>query len=218
MFYDWDFTAAFQYMQQALALNPGDAFILTRAARQYGLLGRVDEAIDLHRQSIVLDPVQAMGHRRLGRTLYDAHRLEEAADSLQMAQSLSPGGAESQYILGLVLMAQGDAPAALVAMERETSDAWRLNGMPIVQHALGNDEASDAALQELIEVGATVAAYQIAEAYAFRGEIDNAFDWLEQAYAIRDPGTAQMLVDPLLANLHDDPRWEILLDKMGLPH
>ncbi len=218
MFYDWDFTAAFQHIQQALALNPGDAAILSQAARLQEILGRLDEAIELHRQSVALDPVWPWGHNRLGRALYRAHRLDEAADSLQMALSLSPGRVGGQYRLGRVLLAQGDAPAALVAMEQETADWYRLTGTAIVQHALGDAGASDAALKELIDKYAADGAYQVAEVYAFRGEIDYAFDWLECAYDNRDGGMTNILLDPLLANLHDDPRWEPLLDKMGLPH
>ncbi len=218
MFYDWDFAAAFQHLQQALALNSGDAFILVIAARLNTILGRLDEGIDLIQQSIALDPVAPEGHYRLGRTLYRAHRLEEAAVSLQMALSLMPGGRAAQYRLGFVLLAQGDASAALVAMEQETSDLLRLTGTAIVQHALGDAGASDAALMELIEKYAAVAAYQVAEVYAFRDEIDLAFDWLEQAYDNRDSGLPAMLLEPLLTNLHDDPRWEPFLDKMGLPH
>ncbi|MFB3078035.1 MAG: hypothetical protein ACE1Y4_08495, partial [Lysobacterales bacterium] len=208
MLYDWDFTAAFQHLQQALALNPGDANIVFFAAGLNGILGRVDESMDRMRQSIALDPVSPEGHQGLGFTLYVTHRLEEAADSLQMALSLMPGLHGAQYGLGLVLLAQGDAPAALVAIEQETSDVFRLTGMAIVQHALGDAGASDAALQELIEKSAASAAYQVASVYAFRGEIDHAFDWLEQAYDERDSGLTNMLVDPLIANLHDDPRWE----------
>jgi len=218
MYYDWDFTAASQHLQQALALNPGDAAILNFAARLNRLLGRLDEAIDLHQQTIALDPVWPAGHYRLGITYYYAHRLDEAADSLQMALSFGPGWVGAQYILGRVLLAQGDAPAALVAIEQETSDFHRLTGTAIVQHALGDAGASDAALQEMIEKWAAEGAYQVAEVYAFRGEIDLAFDWLEQAYDNRDPGLPQMLLEPLFANLHDDPRWEPFLDKMGLPH
>ncbi len=103
-------------------------------------------------------------------------------------------------------------------MERETNEVYRLIGTAIAQHALGDAGASDAALKELIEKWAAGAAYQVAQAYAFRGETDNAFDWLEQAYDNRDSGLTNMLVDPLVANLHDDPRWTALLDKMGLPH
>ena len=135
-----------------------------------------------------------------------------------MAQVLNPSGRAHQYFLGLVLLAQGDAPAALVAIEKESDDAYRLTGTAIVQHVLGDARASDAALQELIEKWVAAGAYQVAEVYAYCGEIDHAFDWLEQAYDNRDPGVAVMLLDPLLANLHDDPRWEPFLNKMGLPH
>ncbi len=106
----------------------------------------------------------------------------------------------------------------IVEMEQDSSDFLRLTGTAIVQHALGDAEASDAALQELIEKWAAEAAYQIAEVYAFRGEIDHAFEWLEQAYDNRDSGLPTMLLEPLFASLHDDLRWELFLDKMGLPH
>jgi len=218
MHYDWDFAAAFQHLQQALTLNSGDAAILAIAADLDIHLGRVDEGIDLHRQSIALDPVSADGHYRLGRAFYSAHRLDEAAVSLQMALSLSPGRVAAQYFLGLVRLAQGDAQAALAAMEQESADVYRLTGTALVQHVLGDAGASDAALKELIEKWAAEAAYQVAEIYAFRGEIDHAFDWLGRAYDNRDSGMAYMLLDPLFANLHDDPRWEPLLRKMGLPH
>ena len=218
MFYDWDFTAAFEHQQQALALDPGDAAILQNTAALDNVLGRLDEAIDLQRQSIALDPLSPGGHIGLGITLYGAHRLEEAADSFQMAISLNPGRIFGHYFLGRVLLAQGDAPAALAVIEQETSDFFRLTGIAIVQHVLGDAEASDAALKELIECCAAGGAYQVAQAYAFRGEIDHAFDWLEIAYNNRDAGMVFLLVDRLLANLHDDPRWEPFLDKMGLPH
>ena len=218
MFHDWDFTAADQHLKRALELNPGDAAILEYAADLEYILGRIDEAISLYRQSIALDPVSPGGHIELGATYYRANRLEEAADSSQLALSLRPGMARAQLYLSLVLLAQGDAPAALVAIEQVANDGSRLFGMAIVQHALGDAEASNAALKELIEIWAAPGAYQVAQVYAFRGDINHAFDWLEQAYDNRDGGMTDMLLQPHLANLHDDPRWIPLLDKMGLPH
>ena len=217
MIYDWDFTAAFQHMQQALALNPGDVFIVWNAARLNFIVGRLDEAIELYRQSVALDPVSSRMHSALGGALYKAHRLEEAAESIQKALLLS-SGRRGAISLVRVLLAQGDAPAALVAMEQVTSDFSRLWGMALVQHALGDAGASDAALRAFIENWAAGGAYQVAEVYAFRGEIDHAFDWLEHAYDNRDGGLAFMLLDPLLANLRDDSRWEPLLNKVGLPY
>jgi hypothetical protein len=52
--------------------------------------------------------------------------------------------------------------------------------------------------------------------YAFRGEIDKAFEWMDRAYDNDETGGEAMHYDPLYANLHDDPRWEAFLDKWGL--
>jgi len=211
----WDFAAARQHLQLALALDPGDANILMTAALLNRLQGRLDEAIDLYQQAVTLDPVSYLAHVYLGLSYLRANRLDEAADSAQMILSLSPGGIFGHFLLGLVLLEQGDAPAALLEMEQESMDIFRLQGTAIVQHALGDAGASDAALKELIECCAAGGAYQIAQVYADRGEIDLAFDWLDQAYANRDPALPNMLTSNWLANLHDDPRWEPFLEKMG---
>ena len=216
--HDRDFRAANKHMWQSLALNPGDAYILRTAAWLVHEIGHVDEAIDLNRRSIALDPLSPQGHINLGATYLKAHRLEEAADSLQLGLSLMPGHSRGQLTFGMVLLAQGDAPAALVAIKQVTSVPWRVFGMAIVQHALGDTAASDAALNTLIECCAAAGAYQVAQVYAFRGEIDPAFEWLGQAYDNRDGGLTGMLNSRSLTNLHDDPRWEPFLDKVGLPH
>jgi serine/threonine-protein kinase len=75
---------------------------------------------------------------------------------------------------------------------------------------------SDAALNELIKNEAETAAFQIAEAYGYRGDKDRAFEWLERARRQRDPGLGNLRRDPLLENLHDDPRWNAFLHTMGL--
>ena len=57
---------------------------------------------------------------------------------------------------------------------------------------------------------------QLAEVYAYRGEKDRAFEWLERAHRQRDPGLASLRIDPFLANLQGDPRWNAFLRTMGL--
>jgi hypothetical protein len=61
------------------------------------------------------------------------------------------------------------------------------------------------------------AAIQIAELYAYDGQLDRAFDWLEKAVEQRDPGVANLVGNPLLENLRNDPRWRDLLDMLRLP-
>jgi hypothetical protein len=77
-------------------------------------------------------------------------------------------------------------------------------------------QESDAALNELIKNDAETAAYQIAEAYAYRGDKDKAFEWLARARRQRDPGLGNLRKDPLLENLYADPRWNPFLRTMGL--
>ena len=62
----------------------------------------------------------------------------------------------------------------------------------------------------------TTSAYQIAEVHAARNAADDAFAWLERAYAQRDGGLADVKVSPRLRSLHGDPRWGAFLKKMGL--
>ena len=56
---------------------------------------------------------------------------------------------------------------------------------------------------------------RIADVYAYRGDKDRAFEWLERARRQRD-GLGFMRGDPFFANLHEDPRWDVFLRKMVL--
>ena len=69
----------------------------------------------------------------------------------------------------------------------------------------------------MIAKHASDGAYQVAEALAWLGEKDKAFEWLERAYQQRDGGLSEVKVDLLLDRLHGDPRFKALLKKMNLP-
>jgi hypothetical protein len=88
--------------------------------------------------------------------------------------------------------------------------------LAIVDHVLGRGAEADEALREVIEKYAGDSASQISDVYAVRDEADAAFEWLERAYAQRDPGLVQMKMNPRLRPLHGDPRWGVFLTKMGL--
>ena len=77
---------------------------------------------------------------------------------------------------------------------------------PLTYHALGRKKESDAALAEFIAKYRADAAYQVAEIYAFRGEADRAFEWLERAYAQRDGGLIEMKVVSFLKSLKRETR------------
>jgi tetratricopeptide (TPR) repeat protein len=114
------------------------------------------------------------------------------------------------------MMVKGQLEEALAEIELEPDEIWRDYGLVQVHHTMGNKAEADAILKRFIEKNQEAWAFQVADLYAFRGESDIAFEWLERARQQRDPGFAWTLSDPFLNSLHNDPRWEPLLEQVGL--
>ena len=215
--YDWDWSEADASFQRALKLKPGGASIVWRAAVLAATLGRFEEAVDLDRRSVQLDPLSVPAYSNLGLHAYRAGRLAEAEAAFKKALELNPEIPGPHSFLGRVYLAQSKPAAALAEMEREPRPIWRRQGLALAYQALGRRSEADAALAELIEKDRHSFAFQIAEVYAYRGEQDKTFEWLERAYVQRDVGLAEMKGDPLLLSLKGDPRFAALLKKMRLP-
>jgi hypothetical protein len=77
--------------------------------------------------------------------------------------------------------------------------------------------AADASLAELIDKDRDVMAYQVAEVYAWRGETEKAFEWLQISLDNHDTGLLSLLIDPLMRSLRNDARYSEMLTKVGLP-
>lgn len=90
----------------------------------------------------------------------------------------------------------------------------RLTVVALAQHDLGRVVDWRRALDELEKGGA--AAYQVAQVYAWSGDRDRAFEWLERARAAHDAGTRFVKYDPFLRSLRADPRYAVFLEKMNL--
>jgi hypothetical protein len=110
----------------------------------------------------------------------------------------------------------GDPRSALEEAEKEPHPIFRLSSLALAYHALGSKEKSGAALGQLITSYGKDAPYQIAQVYAFRGQTDPAFEWLERAYRERDAGLTEMIPDPLLTSLRPDARYTNLAGSMRL--
>jgi tetratricopeptide (TPR) repeat protein len=148
---------------------------------------------------------------------YLAGRPEEAIRALHKVLELNPEYPMVHNILGRVYLSQNRPKEALAEIQREPQIVWRLHGQVLAYHALRQKKESDAALAELVARGYADSAFQIAEVYAFRGETDNAFEWLERAYAQRDGGLAELKGNPLLKSLERDRRYAPFLKKIHLP-
>jgi TolB-like protein/Tfp pilus assembly protein PilF len=213
--YDFDWAGGDASFQRAIALEPGNPDILRSAAYSSAQFGRFDEGLRLARRAIELDPLNARRRVFLGQLEYWVGALDEAAADLMRARELSPD-APSHIFLAEIYVMQGRPQDALAEIERERTDPFRLQRYAIAYHALGREKESDAALRELIAKYDTIAAFQIAQVYAFRKQPNEAFEWLDRAYAQRDGGLVETKVNPLLKSLHGDPRYAALLKKLNL--
>ena len=215
MYYRFKFKAGYEDLQHALRLDPGSALVLSSNGFGARVLGRLNESINLFGKSLELDPLMAGTHSFQGWSFIYAGRQDEAESAFRTALTLTPGYSGGHYRLGRVLIRKGDFAEALAEMRKETHAVYRLTGLAMAHHALGNREASQLALNDIIENDANGGAFQIAEVYGFRNEPDKAFEWLEQAVAISDGGVAATLGNPALHSLRTDPRWQPFLEKLG---
>jgi hypothetical protein len=116
----------------------------------------------------------------------------------------------------MALLLKGDAAGALAEIEQETSEVWRMIGLPMAYCALGRKADADAAFASLIAKYEKAAPFNIAYDYAVCGDADEAFEWLDKSFADKDPGLTEVVGDNLLANIHSDPRWLPFLRKIGM--
>ena len=214
--YDHDFTTAARHFERALAMEPTNVDGISNAAFTALYLGRVDQAIALGEFMIGRDPVSATGNTELGLFYLYAGRFDDAIASFRTSLTLSPDYIGAYYQIGTALLLKHKPQAALSAIEDEPGNIWKLIGSAMAYHAHGDTTAADETLRELIEEYGEVAAFNIAYVMAFRGDIDQAFEWLERADELKDPGLTELIIHPLLANIHSDQRWQPFLQKQGM--
>jgi TolB-like protein/Tfp pilus assembly protein PilF len=212
---DNDLAGAAQHFNRALALDPSDLDVLRNSATLLQSLGRLDEALALSEAVVRRDPVNVSALYNLGISQRDAGRLDASIGSFRTVLSLAPSRGNAHANLGIVLLLKGDAPGALVEIERETSEVWKMINLPLAYHALGRKADSDAALAALMAKEEKDSPYNIAYVYAYRGEADKAFEWLDKAVEYGDPGIGEIVTESLFDKIHADPRWQAFLRKIG---
>ena len=215
--YDFDWQGAEAALNKAAALQPGSVHVFWGRADLEELRGRLDEAIAFRKRTVALDPLCSSCYMFLGNDLYQIGQYDEANTVLQKALDLDPQQGFIHFVRGQILLARGHPQEALWEMQRETNEGLKLAGEAMAYHSLGRQPASDAALKELIASHPNESAYQIASAYAYRGEADKALDWLDRGYQQHDSGMPYLKSEGLFKGLRQNPRYIELLKKMALP-
>ena len=214
---DFDWTGADASYRRAVELEPGNPEAVSTAAASAATLGRFDEALQLARRAVDLDPLNAGSVDDLAETEFLMGRLDQAAVDGKKALALSPDVWPGPVLQSRIYVMQGRPQDALSEIALVRDDFSRAYLYAIAYYELGQKQESDSALHRLMTKYPR-GAYQIAEVYAFRNQPNEAFDWLDRAFAQRNSGLVETKSDPLLKNLHHDPRYAALLQKLNFPN
>ena len=215
MSFERDYAASAAHFRRATALAPNSGVVLGNRAVLAVTLGRLDEARQLTERGIELDPVNAVLYANRADQLVRLDRPAEAEQAAQKALALSPGMSFAQGTLATAQLLQERPADALASAQADANDAARRFVGALAYYAAGDWEAADRELAELQVQHATDAAYFIAAVHAWRNETEEAFAWLTRAV---DEGQTVFGIrtERFLRALHNDPRWEETLERVGL--
>jgi TolB-like protein/DNA-binding winged helix-turn-helix (wHTH) protein/Tfp pilus assembly protein PilF len=214
-FQEWNWAAAESEFHRAIDVNPNYA----TAHAWYGLylsgLSRFEEDVAQRTRALQLDPVSPVWNAGLGDALGRAGRLPEAARQLQKTLELDPDLSQAHVYLGEVYLREGRNDEAIVEFQK----AKATGSLGYAYAVSGRAGEARRVLGELERLAAQryVSPLEFAVVHAGLGQRDQAFSWLEKAFADRVPRLSGLRVDPRLASLHADPRFAGLLRRMNLP-
>lgn len=214
---EWFWAGAQADFEKALSIDPGTG----DARREYGqllfTLSRTREAISEVRHAADLDPLSGDAWAYLQRMYVAAGDPASARRAARRAIELQPASFRALVAIGTSQLLEGNALEARSAFQKIDDPGLRLTGEAMAEHTLDHAAASAERLRDAIAKAAADSAYQIAQAHAWRGEKDAAFQWLERAFQQRDGGLVLLKNDALLVSLRQDARFQALLVKMNLP-
>jgi serine/threonine-protein kinase len=227
-YYYWqlgDSRTARMHTARAIALDPADPLVVGVSLSEAIVEGRMEDAVDLQRRVLAIDPLSASERGNLGVLLMMTGPLDEAQVELERALELSPVGVVNRQNIVYVLLLQRRTDEALRVIRELPAGHSRDVFLALTHFVQGDVVEGDAMLARLVAPGEapgldSQAAVDIAEVYAAKGDPDQAFRWLD--IARRGLGGAGVPVAgkelrrnlhtaPFLDTLHADPRWKELM-------
>jgi TolB-like protein/Flp pilus assembly protein TadD len=218
---DGDYANAVRNYRRALEIDPNNLLARNGLAVMYSTLGEIERAIDMQERLLENDPLSQSIYFNLGMSRVAAGDLEGANQAFKRALSINPDMLLGHVWRGIIDLLQGNAQSTLEIFERLNERT----GNPLFTHigqamalpALGDEAGGSAALAELERGWGQSFAFVIATIHAWQSRPDRAFEWLEHALENNGPAAlAKARTDPMLNSLHDDVRWQPLLERAGL--
>ena len=215
MSWQWDWVGAKADMLKALALDPNDSDANFDSSIYYAAMGQFPEALAMAKRAGASDPLDLSVLGQLASIQIAMKNYSAADDTIARMTEIDPNSDFTLGALGPLRLLQGRAAEALAACRRMADPRFQAPCVAQAEYTLGHRAEAHSALDQMIRAAAGNAEL-IAGVYAWFGEPDAAFEWLEKGFQRRESGIAAVLGDRTLDSLHADPRWAAFLKKMNL--
>jgi TolB-like protein/Tfp pilus assembly protein PilF len=212
-----DFARAGAECERALELGPGDARVLRDTSRFAARMGRANISVPAARRAVMLDPLGRATYESLGIVLFFAREYEQATGAFQHSLALDPDYPGASALLGLAYYALGRFQSARESCETKPGHWESQECLALTYQKLGRHADAKAMLAKLQAATGDDSAYQYAEINAQWGNSDEALRWLETARRLRDPGLAELKVNPLFDPLRKEPRFQAIERELKFP-
>jgi serine/threonine-protein kinase len=218
--YDHDWPAAELNLKHSIELNPSYATAHQWYAEYLTACGRLDEGVAEMKHALELDPLSLIITRDVGWVLYFARRYDEAVEFFKKAMDLDPNFMRAHLILGQTYVLQNNIEQAIPEFEAVSRLSQGTLGTIMLGYCharAGRIPEAKRILKSVLSLSPTkyVPPVGIAFIYAGLKENDRAFEWLDRAVEEHAGGLLFIKVDPFFDSLRPDPRFTLLLKKMG---
>lgn len=210
-----DARSAREPFERSIKLGSGDATVLARYAQYSARTGRKAEAAAAIQRALVLDPLNPLIYRAAGSIEYAARNYAASIPPVRKALSMNSKMSRAHAAIGDALLMLGSLKEARTAYAAEPLADFRLAGLAIAEHKLGNAVAARAAMSRLVADSGDRVLYQQGQVHAQWGEQQPAIEKLQSALSIGDSGLIYARNDPMLDPLRNDPRFAQLLVSIG---
>ncbi len=212
-----DFSTANININKALNLNPNNATVLANANVVMGYSGNLDNSIENLNKLIEMNPKEFVYYRNKGIVQHWLGDFSGAIESFKKYKYYYPQAPIGNAQMVKVYIDMEKFDEALKVAKQETVAHYKQLSLSIALYALNRKQESEALLIDLIENSEQVINELIAEAYAYRGDIENTFKYLELSFLRSPADLIEAINYPAFKLVYHDIRWKALLQKLKLP-
>jgi DNA-binding winged helix-turn-helix (wHTH) protein/tetratricopeptide (TPR) repeat protein len=221
VYYDHNWAAAENEFRRSLELSPDLVLSHQRYGSYLTFMGRFDESVKCYEQALELDPFSLQINMNLATTYYLKGEYEVAISHLEKTLELEPNYMPTHFVLACVYLQQGRLTEALEAFQliyKRDEETYMALGFMGYAHAKAGQRAEAENLLGIlkdISLRTYVSSYSMVVINLGLGRLDRVFELLEQLFEERNDWLVWLKVSPELKVLHNDPRYQDLLARVG---